>query len=108
MDFVRGWIEKSGYSAALGVELAALSEDAATLRLPFREENANPGKALHGGCAASLGAIGGHAVVAAANSLGGLALPVPGWNVSEQGIASGGFINRNHFAASIRQWNQGQ
>ena len=66
MDFVRGWIEKSGYSAALGVELAALSEDAATLRLPFREENANPGKALHGGCAASLGAIGGHAVARAA------------------------------------------
>ncbi len=45
--------------------------------------------------------IGGHAVVAAANSLGGLALPVPGWNVSEQGIASGGFINRNHFAAYL-------
>ncbi|MGH0029674.1 MAG: PaaI family thioesterase [Myxococcota bacterium] len=66
MEFVRSWIEKSGYSAALGVELAELSEQAATLRLPFREENSNPGKALHGGCAASLGVIGGHAVARAA------------------------------------------
>jgi len=66
LDFVHRWIEKSGYSKALGVELTALSESSATLRLPFREENSNPGKALHGGCAASLGAIGGHAVARAA------------------------------------------
>ena len=66
MEFVRAWIEKSGYSAALGVELAELSEDAANLRLPFREENSNPGKALHGGCAASLAVIGAHAVARAA------------------------------------------
>jgi uncharacterized protein (TIGR00369 family) len=65
VDFVRAWIEKSGYSAALGVELAELSEDAVSLRLPFREENSNPGKALHGGCAASLAVIGAHAVTRA-------------------------------------------
>jgi uncharacterized protein (TIGR00369 family) len=66
VDFVRAWIEKSGYSAALGVELAELSEETASLRLPFREENSNPGKALHGGCAASLAVIGAHAVTRAA------------------------------------------
>jgi uncharacterized protein (TIGR00369 family) len=68
VDFVRAWIEKSGYSAALGVELAELSGEAARLRLPFREENSNPGKALHGGCAASLAVIGAHAVTRAALS----------------------------------------
>jgi uncharacterized protein (TIGR00369 family) len=66
MDFVRRWIEKSGYSAALGVELAELSQEGALLRLPFQEENSNPGKALHGGCAASLAVIGAHAVTRAA------------------------------------------
>jgi uncharacterized protein (TIGR00369 family) len=66
VDFVRAWIEKSGYTAALGVELAALSEEEAALRLPFRQENCNPGKALHGGCAASLAVIGAHAVARAA------------------------------------------
>ena len=66
MDFVRSWIEKSGYSAALGVALDDLSEESARLRLPFREENSNPGKALHGGCAASLAVIGAHAVTRAA------------------------------------------
>ena len=66
MEFVRSWIEKSGYSAALGVGLDALSEESAKLVLPFRDENSNPGKALHGGCAASLAVIGAHAVTRAA------------------------------------------
>jgi uncharacterized protein (TIGR00369 family) len=56
----------SPYAAALGVEVAAVDGDRATLRLPFREENANPGGALHGGVAASLGVIGAHAVTRAA------------------------------------------
>jgi uncharacterized protein (TIGR00369 family) len=66
MDFVRSWIAKSGYAAALGVELDALSPESASLRLPFRQENSNPGKALHGGCAASLAAIGAQVVTRAA------------------------------------------
>jgi uncharacterized protein (TIGR00369 family) len=66
MEFVRAWIGKSGYSRALGVELASISEESAELRLPFREENSNPGKALHGGCAASLSVIGAHTVTRAA------------------------------------------
>ena len=62
VEFIRNWIEKSAYSVALGVELEELSEDAARLRLPYSDENSNPGKALHGGCAASLAMIGAHAV----------------------------------------------
>ena len=66
MDFVKSWIEKSPYTAFLGVELDSISEQAATLVLPYKDENSNPGKALHGGCAASLGAVGGQAVARAA------------------------------------------
>lgn len=66
MDFVREWIGKSGYTAALGVELTDIDSESASLALPFREENSNPGKALHGGCAASLAVTGAHAVTRAA------------------------------------------
>lgn len=66
MHFVEEWICKSGYTAALGVELASVDAGSAALALPFREENANPGKALHGGCAASLAVVGAHAVTRAA------------------------------------------
>jgi len=50
---------------SLGVELAEIREDGARIHLPYRKHNANPGKALHGGCAASLGLIGGQAVTRA-------------------------------------------
>ena len=66
MEFVRRWIEKSPYSAALGVQLESLTEGAARLRLPFAEPIINPGGVLHGGCAASLATIGAHAVTRAA------------------------------------------
>ena len=52
------WVEKSDYARALGVRLVELSAGEARLSLPFREENSNPGGALHGGWAASLGLIG--------------------------------------------------
>ena len=57
---------ESPYAAALGVESVAVSGERAALRLPFREENANPGGALHGGVAASLAVIGAQAVTRAA------------------------------------------
>ena len=60
------WIESSPYSAALGVRLVELDATGARLALPYADHNANPGKALHGGCAASLAAIGGQAVTRAA------------------------------------------
>jgi uncharacterized protein (TIGR00369 family) len=66
MDDVRSWVESSPFSRFLGVRLESLDETSARLRLPYQDENSNPGKALHGGCAASLGAIGGQAVARAA------------------------------------------
>ena len=65
-DGIREWVEDSPYSRFLGVRLEALNENGARLLLPYRDENSNPGKALHGGCAASLAAIGGEAVARAA------------------------------------------
>jgi uncharacterized protein (TIGR00369 family) len=65
-DAVREWIEGSPYARALGVFAESVAEQEARLRLPFSEANANPGKALHGGCAASLAVIGAQAVGRAA------------------------------------------
>jgi uncharacterized protein (TIGR00369 family) len=65
---VREWVEGSDYAKALGVLLDELTEDQVRLKLPFREGNSNPGGALHGGCAASLGLIGSQ--VLARQSLG--------------------------------------
>ena len=59
MEDIRSWVEGSPYSAFLGVRLESLGDTRARLHLPYRDENSNPGKALHGGCAASLGTIGG-------------------------------------------------
>ena len=65
-EFVSEWIAKSGYTAALGVVPETVDAETALLRLPFAEHNCNPGKALHGGCAASLAVTGAHAVTRAA------------------------------------------
>ena len=77
----RDWIEKSGYSAALGVRLDALDDTNATLRLPYSDGNSNPGQALHGGCAASLGILGGQTLARAALACGasGLLVEEVGW-----------------------------
>ncbi len=61
-------IEDCPYGAGLGIEVGEITDTSATLVLPFRAENSNPGDALHGGCAASLGLVGGHAI--ARNVLG--------------------------------------
>ena len=58
----RDWVETSTYGAGLGVQLKEATAESATLLMPFREANSNPGDALHGGCAASLGLIGGQVV----------------------------------------------
>jgi uncharacterized protein (TIGR00369 family) len=70
---VRRWIEKSPFAATLGVEVLEVDGEGARLRLPYRDENSNPGRALHGGCAASLAVVGGQAVTRAA--LGEAAAP---------------------------------
>ena len=66
MQHVIDWIAESPYSAALGVEAVSVTPESARLRLPYDDKNSNPGKALHGGCAASLGASGAQAVTRAA------------------------------------------
>ncbi len=65
MNAARDQIQSSPYWEALGAEFTELSEERVKLHLPFREANANPGQALHGGVAASLAAIGGEAVARA-------------------------------------------
>ncbi|MFQ5456870.1 MAG: PaaI family thioesterase [Myxococcota bacterium] len=56
------WIEKAPFTEALGVRVEALSAESARLVLPYKDENSNPGKVLHGGAAASLIELGGQAV----------------------------------------------
>ena len=46
--------EPSPYEAGLGIAVEAAGADGVRLRLPYREGNANPGGALHGGVLASL------------------------------------------------------
>jgi uncharacterized protein (TIGR00369 family) len=66
MDKIKNWVENSPYSKFLGVQLEQIDDSSARLRLPYQDENSNPGKALHGGCAASIGAIAGQAIARAA------------------------------------------
>ena len=62
---IKEQIETQGYTAALGVQVETLDEDSATLFLPFKDENSNPGGALHGGVAASLINLGGLSIARA-------------------------------------------
>jgi uncharacterized protein (TIGR00369 family) len=54
-------LETSPYNAALGVRVEQLEPDRARIRVPYRDENANPGRALHGGVPASAINIAGAA-----------------------------------------------
>ena len=65
MQAIRDWVEGSPYAVALGVQCEELSPESVSLLLPYAETNANPGKALHGGCAASLGVIASQAIARA-------------------------------------------
>lgn len=67
-------LETEPYAARLGVRVDGLDETSARLVLPFKEENSNPGQALHGGVAASMINLGGLAVARCA--LGDAAMPV--------------------------------
>jgi uncharacterized protein (TIGR00369 family) len=62
MDEIRSWVETSGYGRSLGVVVEDASPERWRFRLPYDDRNSNPGQALHGGCAASLGLIGAQAV----------------------------------------------
>jgi uncharacterized protein (TIGR00369 family) len=50
----------------LGMRVEEIADGHVRLALPFREANANPGGALHGGCAASLAVVGAGALARAA------------------------------------------
>jgi uncharacterized protein (TIGR00369 family) len=63
---VSDWMAESPYAAALGVRLLEIDGERARLELPYADKNSNPGKVLHGGCAASLGVIGAQCVARAA------------------------------------------
>jgi len=61
-------IAAAPYCARLGVVVEGLGADRARIRIPYKDENSNPGKALHGGVAASTIGIAG--VLAAATGFG--------------------------------------
>jgi uncharacterized protein (TIGR00369 family) len=52
-------VEGFPYSRSLGVRIEAVAPDRVRLRVPYKHENSNPGKALHGGVAASVIDIAG-------------------------------------------------
>ena len=61
---------ESRYGRELGLVVESVDESSARLRLPYRDENSNPGKALHGGVAASLIDIAGGLVSLAGTPTG--------------------------------------
>ena len=65
MEFVRRWVEESPYARTLGIELSELAGESAKLNLPFAEALTNGDQVMHGGCAASLAAVGAGAVTRA-------------------------------------------
>ena len=65
VDEIRSWVEESGYGRSLGVQVEDASPERWRFKLPYDDRNSNPGQALHGGCAASLGLIGAQAVARA-------------------------------------------
>lgn len=88
MDAIKSWVEDSGYGLSLGVKVIEAASDRWCFKLPYADRNSNPGRALHGGCAASLGLVGAQAVARA--NLG----PAPG------GIHTAG-LQINYLAAAI-------
>ncbi|MDX2169921.1 MAG: PaaI family thioesterase [Deltaproteobacteria bacterium] len=59
------------YHASLGLQVESVSAEGARLRVPYRDDNANPGQALHGGAIAST--IDAAGALAAWAALGGAA-----------------------------------
>src|SRR5690348_15672477 len=57
-------VAETPYCARLGIVVDSLALDRARVRVPYKDENSNPGRALHGGVAASTIDIAG--VLAAA------------------------------------------
>ena len=62
-------VAETPYCARLGIVVEAIALDRTRLRVPYKDENSNPGRALHGGVPASTIDIAG--VLAAATGLAG-------------------------------------
>ena len=58
MELLRRWVEGSPYTSALGTRLERAENGVVEILLPYQDANSNPGGALHGGCAATLAAMG--------------------------------------------------
>ena len=56
---LRERFEHTPYHRALGIQVETIDGDRAVVRVPYKDENSNPGKALHGGVAASTIGISG-------------------------------------------------
>src|SRR5947208_13371003 len=68
-DSLGARIAAAPYCVRLGVVVEELAPDRARIRIPYKDENSNPGRALHGGVPASTIDIAG--VLAAATGLAG-------------------------------------
>jgi uncharacterized protein (TIGR00369 family) len=77
MDFVGRWLADSAYAQELGVVADAIDASAARLHLPYADALSNGDQVMHGGCAASLAALGAQAVTRAA-----LGIDSGPWNTS--------------------------
>lgn len=52
-------VEGAPYPGSLGVRVESIDENLTRIRIPYKDENSNPGRALHGGVPASAIAIAG-------------------------------------------------
>jgi uncharacterized protein (TIGR00369 family) len=52
-DLLRQRFERAPYHRSLGVRIESIEPDRVRLRVPYKDENSNPGRALHGGVTAS-------------------------------------------------------
>ena len=70
---LRARFEAVPYHATLGLRVEAIEAERVRVRLPYKDDNANPGQALHGGATASTidaaGALAGWAVLGGAPGL---------------------------------------
>lgn len=66
LDWIRSWAEESAFAAVLGVRIAELSSDQATVTLPFEDKLSNGDTALHGGVSGSAIVVAGGCVARAA------------------------------------------
>ncbi len=63
-------VEQAPYCAHLGIVVETVALDRVTIRVPYKDDNSNPGRALHGGVAASTIDIAGVLAASTAHPAG--------------------------------------